>query len=94
MRRLLSILIVFAISLFLNIEIVSSQEDTVSPSEQTWAEIQNTTASVETKNPSLRAAPPEGPSIGETPIGDISVSWFLLIGLIYFFSRVRKLERR
>lgn len=95
MRRLIGLLTFVVVVLFLNIGIVSSQEDTVAPSEQTWTEIQkNSTSSSDAASPSLRAAPPDGPSIGETPIGDASISGFLLIGLIYFLSRVRKFERR
>lgn len=84
------------ISLVLNISNMYSQETRSQlPSEQTWAEIQTKPIlqnNIESStNPSLRAAPPDGPSIGETPIIDSSIKGLILIGLIYFIFKFKRI---
>lgn len=69
----------------------SNTEKLAIPSEQTWSEIQDviTPASEigEANVPSLRAAPPDGPSIGETPAGDTSLFVLVFASFGYFIFR-------
>lgn len=90
MKRLISAL---AMCIILGLGTVSSQEDATLPSQTTWNEIENSTTPTQVYdnvNPSLRAGPPGGPSIGETPTGEASLAGFILVGLVYFaFKRKR-----
>lgn len=88
MKRLLNILPILTICLFLNIGLANSQEGATLPSEQTWSDIQNSTnVNDDATRPSLRAAPPDGPSIGETPIGEASLIALLLTGVLYIIVK-------
>lgn len=94
MKRLLNILPILTICLFVNIGFAISQEGASLPSEQTWSDIQNSTnVNDDATRPSLRAAPPEGPSIGETPIGEVSLIALLLTGVFYFIIKNPKVRK-
>jgi len=97
MKRVIYILSASVICLVLTIGQASSQEGTNLPSEQTWNDIQSVTtpsSTMDATNPSLRAAPPEGPSIGETPVGDVSLIALALIGLTYFAFKKKRYSSR
>jgi len=96
MKRVVKIASALTMCIILGLGHVSSQESAL-PSEQTWNDIQTATTPTSVydgANPSLRAAPPEGPSIGETPVGDASLAGLLLTGLVYIAFRRKRLRNR
>jgi len=95
MKKLVNILFIAFIYLFLNNSMAFSQVDPALPSEQTWDEIQSTTNAIDNQSPSLRAAPPDGPGIGETPIGETSIAILILTGMAYvIFQKKRAFKQK
>lgn len=95
MKRLIRILSALAMCIILGIGTASSNEGANTlPSESTWNEIESATTPTSAYDnvPSLRAAPPDGPSIGETPAGESSWAGFVLAGLVYLVFRKKRMK--
>lgn len=103
MTKLIYTALVLTAFITLSINYAYSEENLSLPSENTWNEIQTTTTPSSElpaekdihKLSTLRAAPPDGPSIGETPNEGPSLIWLFIIGTVYLlFKSQRKYSSR